>query len=543
MATVPRLGEIPPRLATDEFWSLFGRLEHEQLDFKRGVPADIRDTIAAMAMTHGGLIVHGVDDERNVVGCPLSQNTQDRITRIASECGVDVQIREVEVGELKLTICAVPEVRGRIVTTPDGRLLRRVGGDAQPLRGDVMARFVREREHRSGEDEPLAAVRTSAFNLTLINEVLAADGRPGIERSQVDRALSDLGVAVPAPAPLEPRVLRAAAVLFAAEPREFIRGAAVQLVRRAGAGPGPGPSAAREECSGPLVETLGCCLRFIREHTRRFESVTGARREALPEYPEAVLRESIVNALAHRDYGLEGATVDITVWDDRIEVRSPGALPGHITLDNMRAEHYSRNPRIMRILKTLGLVEEYGEGIDRMYREMESRLMEPPMFEASAGSVTVTLRNRFLVDVEDQMWLMKLGREDLTMNERRALVAARRNGAVTPRELRDIVPEADAGAVLTGAAAKGLLERIGHRGGSRYVLSGAVAHRAGMGAQNGRRQAVIDEIRRRGSLSTTEAALLVNATPSAARRLLDELVQAGLIQARGRTRARRYYLR
>ena len=543
MVTVPRFGDIPQRLATDEFWSLFGRLEHEQLDFKRGVPADVRDTIASMAMTHGGLIVHGVDDGRNVVGCPLSQNTQDRITRIALECGVDVQIREVEVGELKLTICAVPEVRGRIVTTPDGRLLRRVGGDAQPLRGDAMARFVREREHRSGEDEPLVAVRTSAFNLAVINEVLAADGRPGVERSQVDRALSDLGVAVPAAPPLDLSVLRAAAILFAAEPRDFIRGAAVQLVRRAGVGPGPGPSAAREECSGPLVETLDCCLRFVSEHTRRFESVTGARREALPEYPEAVLRESIVNALAHRDYGLEGATVDITVWDDRIEVRSPGALPGHITIDNMRAEHYSRNPRIMRILKTVGLVEEYGEGIDRMYREMESRLMEPPMFEASAGSVTVTLRNRFLVDVEDQVWLMQLGREDLTMNERRALVAARRNGAVTPRELREVLPEADAGAVLAGAAAKGLLVRIGHRGGARYVLSGAVTLRAGTGAQNGRRQTVIDEIRRRGSISTTEAALLVNATPSAARRLLDELAQAGLIQARGRTRARRYYLR
>ena len=169
--------------------------------------------------------------------------------------------------------------------------------------------------------------------------------------------------------------------------------------------------------------------------------------------------------------------------------------------------------------------------------------MEPPAFEATASSVTVTLRNRFLVDVEDQVWLMQLGREDLTNNERRALVAARRNGAVTPRELRDIMPEADAGAVLAGAAAKGLLVRIGHRGGSRYVLSGAVTLRAGMGAQNGRRQTVIDEIRRRGSISTTEAALLVNTTPAAARRVLDELVQAGLIQARGKTRARRYYLR
>ena len=100
----------------------------------------------------------------------------------------------------------------------------------------------------------------------------------------------------------------------------------------------------------------------------------------------------------------------------------------------MRDEHYSRNPRVMRVLKTMGLVEEYGEGIDRMYREMETRLMEPPAFEATASSVTVTLRNRFLVEVEDQVCLMQIGREKLTTNERRALVAARRNGAITPRE-------------------------------------------------------------------------------------------------------------
>ena len=546
MASVPRLGDIPRQLALDEFWGLFGHLEHEQLDFKRGVPTDVRDTIAAMAMTHGGLIVHGVDDRRNVIGCPLSQNTQDRITRIASECGVDVQVREITVGKLELTICAVPEVRGRIVTTPDGRLLRRVGGDSQPIRGDAMARFVREREHRAGEDEPLAAVRTSDFDLDAVNQVLAADGRPAVEPTQLDRALADLGVAVPAPPPLEPSVLRSAAILFATEPRDFIRGAAVQLVRRTGVGPEPGPSVAREECSGPLVETVGCCLRFIGGHTRRFEAVTGSRREALPEYPEAVLREVVVNALAHRDYGLAGATVDMTVWDDRIEVRSPGPLPGHITVDNMREEHYSRNPRIMRVLKTMGLVEEYGEGIDRMYREMESRLMEPPVFEATASSVTVTLRNRFLIDVEDQLWLMQLGPEEPTANERRALIAARQNGAVTPRELRESMPDADAREALEGAVAKGLLTRVGRRGGSRYVLSAEAVLRAGgaeMPVQNRRRQALLDEIRWRGSISTTEAAALISAPPAVARTLLDELVKAGVAQPRGKTRARRYYWR
>ena len=546
MASIPRIADIPRQLSPDAFWELFGRLEHAELDFKRGVPADIRDTIAAMAMTHGGLIVHGVDDRRLLVGCPLSQNTQDRITRIAAECGVDVQLLALAVGDLELTLCAVPEVRGRIVTTPDGRLLRRVGGDSRPLRGDAMARFVREREHRAGEDEPLAVVDLSVFDIAAVNRALTADGRPAVRRDGIARALTDLGVAVAASPPLESRVLRAALVLFAADPREHMRGAAVQLVRRAGVGPGPGPSAAREECAGPLAETLDCCLRFVAAHTRQFEVVTGSRRDALPEYPEPVLREAIVNALAHRDYGLAGATVDITVWDDRIEVRSPGPLPGHITLDNMRAEHYSRNPRIMRVMKIMGLVEEYGDGIDRMYREMEARLMEPPVFEATASSVTVTLRNRMLVDIEDQVWLNQLGSGDVTSDERRATVAARRAGSVTPRDLRAMLPDTDVAALLARMVNKGLLTRVGHRGGTRYELSDAMIQRAGspgMAALNRRRQLLLDELRRRGSLSATEAAALLDASPVVARGLLNELIELGLARAAGRTRARRYHLR
>ena len=241
MVRVPSLSELPLSLTEEEFWSLLGRVEHEQLDFKRGVPTNIRDTISAMAMTHGGLIVHGVDDRRNIIGCPLSQNTQDRITRIASECGVDVQVRTVAVERQELTITAVPEVRGRIVTTPDGRLLRRVGGDSQPLRGDAMARFVREREHRSGEDEPLALLRQDTLNLDAINQALTADGRSPVGPTQLSRALTDLNVAAAAPPPLESSVLQAAAILFASKPRDVIRGAAVQLVRRVGVGPGPGP--------------------------------------------------------------------------------------------------------------------------------------------------------------------------------------------------------------------------------------------------------------------------------------------------------------
>lgn len=248
----------------------------------------------------------------------------------------------------------------------------------------------------------------------------------------------------------------------------------------------------------------------------------------------------MVNALAHRDYGLAGATVDVTVWDDRIEIKSPGGLPGHITVDNMRAEHYSRNPRIMRVLKTLGYVEEYGEGVDRMFREMEARLMEPPMFEATTASVTVTLRNRVLVEVDDQVWLTQFGKDELARDEARVLVAARRQGAVTPRSLRASFPEADVDTTLKQLVARGLLRRVGDRGGSRYVLSDATIARAGTGPTADRenhRQTLLDQVCRRGSLSSAEGAVLLERDLPYARALLNELAEIGLVRAEGRTRA------
>ncbi len=393
------------------------------------------------------------------------------------------------------------------------------------------------------KNEPLALLRQETISLDAVNQALTADGRSPVGPTQLSRALTDLNVAAAAPPPLGSSVLQAAAILFASKPREVIRGAAVQLVRRVGVGPGPGPATAREECSAPLVTTVDCCLRFIADHTRSVEAVTGSRRELLHEYPRAVLREAIVNALAHRDYGLKGSTVDISIWDDRIEIHSPGSLPGHITLENMRSEHYSRNPRIMRVLKTVGLVEEYGEGIERMYQEMESRLLEPPVFAATDSSVTVTLYNRSVIDVEEQLWLQALEDVHLTADERRLLIEVRRaGGSIAPRQVREAMPESDTRELLARAQTKGLLARIGIRGGSRYALANLIVPVAG-GPMTKQAQMLLDEIRRRGSLSTPEGVKLIGAPPATVRALFHKLVHAGLIRAEGKTRARRYFIR
>ena len=414
----------------------------------------------------------------------------------------------------------------------------------QPLVGDSLGRFVREREERSAEGEAVSTPHLDDIDLDLVNRALAADDRPRIRREGLMRALADMGVARIEGPPTGTVLTKAAVLLFAKDPRRDVPGASVQAVRRAGVGPGPGPTEARQEIFGPLPRLLDAVQEFIEQHTGGHEAVIGGRRERLPSYPAVVIREAVLNALAHRDYGLAGATVDVTIWDDRVDVRSPGSLPGHITLDNIRSEHYSRNRRMMQVLRQLGLVEEYGEGVDRMYQEMEARLLEPPLFAATPSSVTVTLRNRSPITVEDQAWLAVLGQLDLTGPERRALVIARHEGAVTPRQLRATLPDVDADALLRGAVAKGLLVRTGQRGGARYLLSDEIVVRAGaegLLARSRQRQLMLDELRRVGSLSTPEAAAVLGVDDMAlVRDLLNDLVRADLAIAEGRTRARRY---
>lgn len=133
------------RLGRRAFWRRFGRLEHERLEFKRSAH-HVQESVVAMAMAHGGTILVGVSDERRIVGCDDVQAALDRITAVVYETDVELRARLLRVGRATVVQVDVPAVRDRVVTTPDGRVLRRVGSTNQPLRGDAVARFVRARD-------------------------------------------------------------------------------------------------------------------------------------------------------------------------------------------------------------------------------------------------------------------------------------------------------------------------------------------------------------------------------------------------------------
>ncbi len=132
------------RMTRRAFWRRYGRVEHERLEFKASAN-HLLESVVAMAMTRGGTILVGVSDDRRLVGHPIGQQGLDRIMVVAHETQVDLQVRCLTVGGVDVLAIAVPAVADRVVTTPDGRLLRRLGGINQPLRGDAVARFVRAR--------------------------------------------------------------------------------------------------------------------------------------------------------------------------------------------------------------------------------------------------------------------------------------------------------------------------------------------------------------------------------------------------------------
>ena len=119
------------RYTKEEFWERFGRIEHEALEFKRELPTRQLDTVPAMAMTDGGTILLGIDDKtHDITGCEMSQQDYDRITNtIMDRFNMEVKIRPIQVGSTEITAIEVPAIRDRLITTSDGRLLRRVGGN------------------------------------------------------------------------------------------------------------------------------------------------------------------------------------------------------------------------------------------------------------------------------------------------------------------------------------------------------------------------------------------------------------------------------
>ena len=116
----------------------------------------------------------------------------------------------------------------------------------------------------------------------------------------------------------------------------------------------------------------------------------------IPEYPEFAWFEGIVNAVTHRDYSIAGDHIKVSMYDDHLSIESPGKLPNIVTLENIKEERFSRNPRIARTLTEFGWVREMNEGVKRIFSEMAKSYLHEPKYMEPGNKVVLTLENNIL---------------------------------------------------------------------------------------------------------------------------------------------------
>lgn len=260
-------------------------------------------------------------------------------------------------------------------------------------------------------------------------------------------------------------------LLFGREPQRLLPSAEILLARYAGSE--MSDTFIRETARGALPEQIRAAEAFLTTNMRKGARIADFKREEKPEYPLSAVREVIVNAVAHREYQIRGEEIRVLMFNDRIEVYSPGRLPGHITVENIVEERFARNEVIVQVLTDLGFVERLGYGIDRILRQMNEAGLPQPKFQETANGFRVTLRgagNQFVTDEFDRHKY-----HNLPLNERQtaALNLLHKQGRVGNRDLKELYPDVSEETIrrdLADLVDAGLALKMGDRRGTYYIL-------------------------------------------------------------------------
>ena len=350
----------------------------------------------------------------------------------------------------------------------DGRVLIRRGVVNSPLGGQGIQRLVEDKNSGVFEECLVKEATIDDFDEQLLKEY--AELRDRRSRSFLNSSIKEILREINAVDQGGNATINGI-LTFCSIPQRWLPQSSIVFVKFLGTSPrgfgGQAGFSRREEISGPLPRLIERTWQYIWSEMAVSAVVHGLEREETTEYPPFAVREAIVNAVCHRDYRMRGRRIEVRMFADRLEVISPGGLPGFVTVENLVDEHYSRNPRIVHNLYQWGYIEGLGLGIDRMIEVMKEAGHQPPSFDARENSFTVTLYNSRVPQNLEKLTPRTNQRQD------NALEYLRHNGSITNREYKKVCTDVSSETLrldLADLVRKGLIQKLGDKKGTRYVL-------------------------------------------------------------------------
>jgi ATP-dependent DNA helicase RecG len=383
--------------------------------------------LSAMANADGGTVLVGVEPDKSVTGIPHDHDELHAVIQAPQNLlrpQLSLSCEKVRLGNLQLLKFEVASGL-EIYRVAGGRSFYRIAAETASLPADQIHALKEAKKHVFYERQQ--ALNATAFDLDadLVAEFVnkTQPGKdPQVFLSQTYHLL-DHSRALPCPN-------MAALLLFAKDPTRWHPRAGIDFVKYDGAERQHGSAlnvVKRIRFEAPLVRLIDEAVGRIKEHIRERTILHDLFFRERLEYPTFAWQEALVNAVAHRDYSLSGACIEVWMFDDHISVRSPGAPPEPVTLEQLRRQksiHFSRNPLIVRVLADLGYLREMGEGVPRMFQEMESYGLHPPELSIDGFIFAVTLRNAPVYDEATLRWLNQFSTAQINLRQRRLLAYA-----------------------------------------------------------------------------------------------------------------------
>ena len=454
--------------------------EGQQLDFKEETikPGKLAETLVAFANAEGGTILIGVDDAGHVRGVSDPKRATDNVVEAIAACSPPLGIGlpqpvEVTPGVTVLTV-EIPTRLPRVYHA-HGRYLRRAGSMNLALDEATLRRLLYERGEISFEAEPVAESSLADLDQVKVNEFRRRYEE--IYGRSLTLANRELLLAMGC-LTREGRATVAGLLLFGREIQRSFFEPHISIARYRGDVVGAEYRLDSRDYYGTIIEAAIAASDYVNEHVQVFSRLLPGKavRQDVPQYPRFAIREIIINAIVHRDWSIKGSRVLVKMFADHIEVQSPGPLPPPVTPQNIREEHQLRNPRIAQAFKDHGLIEKFGNGIDRIFAEIEAHPFKPrlPEFRDTGASVIVTLYGAALPP-EEAKAALETAPELFGLTERqgRALEYLQTYERITRSEYCRMydVEDSEAYRELRELLAKGLIARQGQGRSTSYVLA------------------------------------------------------------------------
>ena len=362
-------------------------------------PKALAVPIVAFANADGGVIAIGVSDKtRKIEGVDQHTNKLNELLRVPFDfCNPSIPVTcsflpctDKDGNENHILLMKIPASMYLHTNQADEAFMR-VGDKSRKLSFDERVQLMYDKGERFYEDTAVYGATVDDIDMEAVANYAKM---VGYGKSPMEYLRENNSFVTPNKKG-EEDVSTACILLFGKNPQKFFPRARTRFIRYEGVDEKVGAEMnviKDVTFEGTILNQVEKTIEFIetqvREHTflgQHGQFVT------LRDYPKFVIQEMTVNSVCHRAYSIKGTEIQIKMFDDRLVFESPGKLPGMVKPANIRYTHFSRNPKIAAFLKAYHYVKEFGEGLDRIYREQEANGAKVPSFRTDEFILKITV--------------------------------------------------------------------------------------------------------------------------------------------------------